>query len=79
MTDLNEKTTINLWGIMSALPVLVGLIFWLTVLWARAETNLAKIQKIEADNKEFGAIISDIHDRVIRIEEKLNHSHGGKK
>lgn len=79
MTDLNEKTTINLWGIVSVLPVFIGLVFWFTVLWAKAETNLAKIQKIEADNKEVSEIISDIHDRVIRIEEKLNHTHGGKK
>lgn len=76
MNLISEKTSVSLWGILSALPVLVGLVFWLSVLWARAEANDIKMSKIEGEHKEIGGVISDIHDRVIRIEEKMNHNKG---
>lgn len=75
---LNEKTTINLWSMVGIIPIIVGLTFWLAILWARTEALGMTVDKHELIHIALASTINDTHERVIRIEEKLNNLRRGK-
>lgn len=48
---LDEKTTVSLFAVMCALPVLVGGVFWLSSIDAKATQALKETSKIEEIQK----------------------------
>lgn len=69
--DLNDKTRIQLWSVLVAVPFLVGGVMWLTTMYSSTveaqKTNDRQDIKLEAQL----SLLLDIRDRVIRIETKL--------
>ncbi len=65
---IDDRTKVQLFAVLSALPVLIGFVSWLTVVYTKAEAaeraNERQDTKIEAQY----SLLLDIRDRVIRIE-----------
>ena len=55
--NLNDKTTIPLVAALAALPFIIGALLWLTSIDAKATKGA-----------ESAEVITEIRDRVIRIE-----------
>lgn len=70
--EINEKTKIGLFSVLGTLPVLVGGIIWLSVIYFKAEAaeKMNEKQDVRIENQQL--ILLDIRDRVIKIESKLN-------
>lgn len=66
---ITEKTTVPLFALLTGVPIAVGFIFWLSVIYLKAEAaqnyNEKQDIKIEIQN----TLLLDIRDRLIRIEE----------
>lgn len=72
--NLNDKTTINFFAVLGALPIFIGFVFWLSTTWAdvvNIKTALANKDKV--DEQQMNLLI-DIRERLIRLE-----SHTAKK
>ena len=69
--DITSSTKIQLWGVLAAVPFLIGGIMWLTTIYSTAveaqRANEKQDQKIESQMN----LLLDIRERVIRIETKL--------
>lgn len=59
---LDERTTISLWAALASLPFIVGAIFWLTSVDAKA-TKAA----------ESSELIQEIHVKIIKIEKDVEY------
>lgn len=59
---LDDKTTVSLWAVVASLPFLVGAIFWLSSVDAKA-TKAA----------ESSELIQDIHIKIIKIEKDVEY------
>lgn len=70
---IDEKTSISLFAILGITPVLVGGVVWLSSLGFRDDALAETVKKVEIKQKEIDSVISDVHARVIRIEEKVNY------
>lgn len=60
--EINEKTRVQLFAVIGALPFLIGGIIWLTTIDAKASTAEEKIKGVLE-------LLIDVRERVIRIEE----------
>lgn len=78
MTTLDEKTKISLWNVFALIPLVVLTIFWISMVSFRGEVTAEALTKLEEKQKDVDSVMNDIHDRVIRIEEKLTHKGCGK-
>lgn len=77
-TNLDHKSTISLWAIFAALPVLVSAVIWFATLGFKDAALADNLKKVEDKQKNIEDVIYDMHDRIVRIEEKLNHMTHGK-
>ncbi len=59
---LNDKTTIPLYAVLASLPFLIGAIFWLSSVDAKA-TKAA----------ESSQLIQDTHTKVIKMEKDIEY------
>lgn len=70
--DINDRTSIPLFAVLAATPVILGFILWLGTIYSLAvnaqQTNIRQDSKIESSSK----ILIDIRERLIRIETKIN-------
>lgn len=73
MTTLDEKTKVSLWNVFALIPIVVLTIFWISMVSFRGEVTAEALTKLEAKQKDIDSVMNDVHDRVIRIEEKLTH------
>lgn len=73
MTTLDEKTKVSLWNVFALIPLVVLTIFWISMVSFRGEVTAEALTKLESKQKDVDTVMNDIHDRVIRIEEKLTH------
>jgi hypothetical protein len=64
--DIDEKTNIPLFAVIIAVPFLVGAVLWLASVDSKASDAKEQINGIKE-------MLIDTHDRIIRIEEKVNH------
>jgi hypothetical protein len=68
---IDESTSIPLFTVLAAIPVLIGFILWLSTIYAIASNaekiNISQDSKIESTKD----LLVDIRDRIIRIEESL--------
>ena len=62
--SIDQKTHIPLFTALSAIPFIVGGMFWLTTIDNKAAAAQEEL-------KSLRPIVEDIHDRTIRIEEYL--------
>jgi hypothetical protein len=65
--DLNEKTNISLFAVLSAVPFIVGAIIYISGVDAKATYAKERIDSMIE-------LLSDIRERVVRIETKLNQT-----
>ena len=70
---IDDKTSIPLFAVLAAAPVMVGFIIWLSTIYSIAsnaqQVNESQDRKIESSSK----ILVDIRERLIRIETKLDN------
>jgi hypothetical protein len=68
--EINENTKIRLYAVLGAMPVLVGGIIWVTMIFFKADAaeriNAKQDEKLDSQM----IILLDIRDRVSRIEER---------
>lgn len=64
--QLDERTKIPLFAVLSALPFVVGGILWLSSIDAKASNSQDEV-------REMKKILIETHESVIRIEEYLKH------
>ena len=69
---IDDQTSIPLFAVLAAVPVIVGFIVWLSTIYSIAsqaeEANAAQEIKIEQTRD----LLLDIRERTIRIEEKIS-------
>lgn len=69
--ELNNYTKIPLFAVLSVIPMLIVAMFWLTSIYSIAaeaqKTNDRQDRQIQNQTE----ILTDIRDRIIRIEEHL--------
>ena len=71
---LNDKTTVNFFAVLGALPIFIGFVFWMSTTWAdvvNIKTALANKDKVDEQQM---SLLLDIRERLIRLE-----SHNAKK
>lgn len=66
--DITDKTRVGLFAVLGALPVIIGGIFWLSMIYFKAEAAERMNEKQEQKLDSQMAILLDIRDRVIRLE-----------
>ena len=66
MDIIDEQTKIPLFAVIVALPFMVGGILWMASVDSKASSAKDDISGIKE-------ILKDVHDRVIRIEDKINN------
>lgn len=66
---IDEKTKIQLFTVLGAMPVIVGAIVWLTIIYFKAEASERANEKQDIKIEAQYNLLLDIRDRVIRIEE----------
>lgn len=68
VAEINDKTKVQLYAVFGVLPVFVGLISWLTVLYLKADAAEKMNEKQDVKIESQSLLLLDIRDRVIRIE-----------
>ena len=72
--NLNDKTTINLFAVLGALPIFIGFVFWMSTTYADVvNIKTAMVEKNKVDEQQM-TLLLDIRERLIRLE-----SHNTKK
>lgn len=64
--QINEKTSVPLFAVLGALPVFVGFCIWLGSIDSKASAA-------QEDLKGARALLLDVRERIIRIEDELKH------
>lgn len=63
---IDEKTKVSLYAACALLPFLIGAILWLSSVASDAK-------EAKAQTTELNMLVRDIHERVIRIEERQKY------
>ncbi len=71
MLNIDEKTRISFFAVLSALPFLIGGILWLTSVDAKASMSLQRSERTQQLLDKQMEILFDMRDSLIRIEEQL--------
>lgn len=71
--EINEKTNIRLVLVIAAVPFLAAVVLWLGSLYDRALADEARIEQTSRVLEKQMDLLTDIHDRVVRIEERIKH------
>jgi cell division protein FtsB len=71
MGRIDEKTNIPLFAAMAALPLLSATVLWIGSIGERGDANAARITANERKIEGQTDILTEIRDRVIRIEEQI--------
>lgn len=74
--DINQKTRVPLFAVITAIPTLVGAIAWATMVYYKADAAVVAINRQAVKDRDQDKVIEkqmdlliDIRERVIRIEE----------
>lgn len=65
---IDDTTKVRLYAAIGTLPVIIGAISWLTVIYLKAEAAEKINEKQDAKIEAQFNLLLDIRDRVIRIE-----------
>ena len=72
--NLDDKTTINLFAVLGALPIFIGFVFWMSTTYADVvNIKTAMVEKNKVDEQQM-TLLLDIRERLITLE-----SHNAKK
>lgn len=81
--ELNEKTSVQLWGVLASLPLVLGAGVWLAVIYTDGQAHATQIKQLDMRiDKLDGRIdneynlLMDIRDRLIRLEQHNKDSGG---
>jgi large-conductance mechanosensitive channel len=66
--SIDETTKIPLFAVLSIVPVIVGFIFWLTVIHLTAQAAERQNEKQDIKIESQYQILLEIRDRLIKIE-----------
>ena len=69
MTTLDSKSKVPLFAVISALPVLVGGIFWLSVIYYKVEAAEKINEKQDLRIEMQYNLLIEIRDPIIKMEE----------
>lgn len=69
--EINDRTKINLFAVIAAVPFIVGAILW-------AASVDSKASAAQEELRGLRQIVMDVRDHVIRIEEHVNLKKGVK-
>lgn len=67
MINLNEKTTVPLWSIITAIPTLIGSITWITLVAYRVDTNVRDITDLKVRDRLQAEEINKLRDTTIDL------------
>jgi len=65
---IDEKTNIPLFAVIGALPVAVGFVAWLTIIYLKSDAATVQNERQDAKIEAQYLLLLDIRDRVIKIE-----------
>jgi hypothetical protein len=71
MGIIDEKTHVPLFAVLIALPAVTACVVWMADVNSRGEANAQRISEHERQLDSQMGILSEIRDRVIRIEEQI--------
>lgn len=71
--DLHEKTRVPLFAVLGALPVAVGCMVWLGIMFAKIDDTAAKVIVTQDREEKLISMVNDIRERMARIEEDIKH------
>jgi hypothetical protein len=66
--NIDDKTRVQLFAVLSVVPVIVGFVAWLTMVYVKAEAAEKINEKQDAKLEAQYMLLIDIRDRVIKIE-----------
>jgi len=69
---INEKTTIPVWSVFTAIPFVVGAILWISAVAYDVAQAKSSVNKLEQSQEKNSDILLEIRERIIRIEEKIS-------
>lgn len=71
MATIDEKTKIPLFTVISAGPVLIGFIVWISMLYSNVSANTSDIQDLKVDKKDMVQELKKMNESLTRIETTL--------
>lgn len=71
MDAITEKTKIPLFTVLSAGPIIVGFIVWISMLYSNVSANTADIQDLKNDKKDMVQELKDINKSLTEIKTTL--------
>lgn len=71
MDAITEKTKIPLFTVLSAGPIIVGFIVWISMLYSNVSANTSDIQDLKNDKKDMVQELKDINKSLTEIKTTL--------
>ncbi len=71
MDAITEKTKIPLFTVLSAGPVLIGFIVWISMLYSNVSANTQDIEDLKSDKKEMVKELKEINKSLTEIKTTL--------
>lgn len=72
LMEINDRTRIQLFAVLAAVPVFVGFVFWISMIYFKVEAaeKMNERQEVKLDSQMN--VLLDIRDKVTRVEERLD-------
>lgn len=71
MATIDEKTKIPLFTVLSAGPILVGFIVWISMLYSSVNANTSDIEDLKNEKREMVEELKKMNRSLTRIETTL--------
>lgn len=71
MDAITEKTKIPLFAVLTSVPILVGFIVWISVLYSNVSANTQDIEDLKTDKKEMVQELKEINKSLTEIKTTL--------
>jgi hypothetical protein len=72
MNNINEKTKVELFAALTAMPFIVGLIFWLSAMNNSANGSEKKIAELEQRQQNQNNLLISIKEDLTLVKYKLD-------
>lgn len=70
MANIDNKTKIELYAVLGGLPVIIGFIFWISVIYQKVDAHEKDINQLKVNEEKQIDLLIDIRERIIRLETK---------
>lgn len=71
MDAITEKTKVPLFAVLTSVPILVGFIVWISVLYSNVSANTQDIEDLKSDKKEMVRELKEINKSLTEIKTTL--------